>query len=124
MESIGNGEDEGRRTKDEGRRNDFLDVLLEFCGDGIEEPSKFSARTINPRTLEWAMAELLHNPRTLKAVQAELRDNLGHNGRKLEEQDIQNLPYLQAVIKETLRLHPPLPFLVPRMAMDSCKMLG
>ncbi|CAN1275683.1 Geraniol 8-hydroxylase [Linum perenne] len=50
-------------------------------------------------TLEWAMAELLHNPEKLHKVQ-------------------------EAVINETLRLHPPLPFLVPHMAMQPCKMLG
>ncbi|KAH1084463.1 hypothetical protein J1N35_024224 [Gossypium stocksii] len=117
-----------------GKRNDFLDVLLEFRGDDLEEPSKFSSRTINvivfemftagtgTRTIDWAMAELLHNPRTLKTVQAELRNHLGYHGRSLEEKDIENLPYLKAIIKETLRLHPPLPFLVPHMAMDSCKM--
>ncbi|KAB2060088.1 hypothetical protein ES319_A11G353500v1 [Gossypium barbadense] len=131
MKSIGYGENEGKRK-------DFLDVLLEFRGDGLEEPSKFSSRTINvivfemftagtdttTSTIEWAMAELLHNPRTLKTVQAELRNHLGYHGRGLEEKDIENLPYLKAIIKETLRLHPPLPFLVPHMAMDSCKMLG
>uniref|UniRef100_A0A5B7C5D6 Uncharacterized protein n=1 Tax=Davidia involucrata TaxID=16924 RepID=A0A5B7C5D6_DAVIN len=74
-------------------------------------------------TLEWAMAELLHNPKTLHKVQAELRSVIGPN-KKLEEKDIENLPYLKAVIKETLRLHPPLPFLVPHMAMSSCNMLG
>lgn len=74
-------------------------------------------------TLEWAMAELLHNPETLKKVQAELRMTISPN-KKVEEKDIENLPYLRAVIKETLRLHPPLPILVPRMSMDSCKMLG
>ncbi|XVE76045.1 hypothetical protein DITRI_Ditri12bG0141500 [Diplodiscus trichospermus] len=130
MESMENG-------KYEGKRKDFLDVLLEFRGNGIEEPSQFSSRTINvivfemftagtdttTSTLEWAMAELLHNPRTMKIVQAELRSTLGP-GMKLEEKHIENLPYLKAVIKETLRLHPPLPFLVPHMAMDSCKMLG
>lgn len=67
-------------------------------------------------TIEWAMAELLHSPRTLKKVQMELRSKIG----KIEENDIENLPYLKAVIKETLRLHPPLPFLVPHKAMDSC----
>ncbi|EXC33897.1 Cytochrome P450 76A2 [Morus notabilis] len=121
--------------KDE--REDFLDVLLEFRGNGVEEPSKFSSRTINvivfemftagtdttTSTLEWAMAELLHNPKTLNKVQSELRRTVGPN-KKLDESDIENLPYLKAVIKETLRLHPPLPFLVPHMAMDSCKMLG
>lgn len=74
-------------------------------------------------TLEWAMAELLHNPKQLHKVQAEIRSKIGPNN-KLQEKDIENLPYLKAVIKETLRLHPPLPFLVPHKAMDSCKMLG
>ncbi|KAJ7971480.1 Cytochrome P450 [Quillaja saponaria] len=119
------------------KRKDYLDVLLEFRGDGKEEPSMFSSRTINviifemftagtdttTSTLEWAMAELLYNPKKLKKVQAELRSTIGPD-KKLEEKDIENLPYLKAVIKETLRLHPPLPFLVPHMAMDSCKMLG
>ncbi|XP_031252260.1 iridoid oxidase-like [Pistacia vera] len=118
-------------------KKDFLDVLLEFRGDGLEEPSKFSSRTINvivfemftagtdttTSTLEWAMAELLHNPEKLRKVQDELRSTIGPK-KKIEEKDIEKLPYLKAVIKETLRLHPPLPFLVPHMAMDSCNMLG
>lgn len=74
-------------------------------------------------TLEWAMAELLHDPEKLKKVQDELRSRVSPN-KKLEEKDIEQLPYLKAVIKETLRLHPPLPFLVPHMAMDSCNMQG
>jgi cytochrome P450 len=74
-------------------------------------------------TLEWAMAELLRNPKVLKIVQSELRSTIGPN-KKLEDKDIENLPYLKAVIRETLRLHPPLPFLVPHMAMNPCKMLG
>ncbi|GMP84702.1 hypothetical protein CsSME_00038129 [Camellia sinensis var. sinensis] len=75
-------------------------------------------------TLEWAMAELIHNPKTLQKLQSELRSIVVGPNRKLEEKDMENLPYLKAVIKETLRLHPPLPFLVPHMAMDSCNMLG
>lgn len=74
-------------------------------------------------TLEWAMAELLHNPHCLRKVQAELRSVVA-TGEKLGEENLDELPYLKAVIKETLRLHPPLPFLVPHKAMHSCKMLG
>lgn len=75
-------------------------------------------------TLEWAMTELLRNPSSLQKVQSELRSVVGGAGKKLEEDHLEQLPFLKAVIKETLRLHPPLPFLVPHMAMDSCNMLG
>ncbi|KAM5559623.1 cytochrome P450 76A1 [Rosa sericea] len=123
------------------KTKDFLDVLLQYDsqGNGVDEEAyRFSSpRTINvivfemftagtdttTSTLEWAMAELLNNPKTLQKVQTELRSTIS-SGKKLEERDIENLPYLKAVIKETLRLHPPLPFLVPHMAMDSCEMLG
>ncbi|XVE61559.1 hypothetical protein DITRI_Ditri06bG0050300 [Diplodiscus trichospermus] len=132
MEGMENGCNNERK-----KRNDYLDVLLEFRGDGIREPSRFSSKTINiivlemftagtdttTGTLEWAMTELLRNPTELKKLQAELRSTIGP-GKKLDEKDIENLPYLTAVIKETLRLHPPLPFLFPHMAITSCKMLG
>ncbi|XP_062115154.1 iridoid oxidase [Humulus lupulus] len=137
METMKKVQFDDNHGKAHHKRRDFLDVLLEFRGNGTEEPSQFSSRTINvivfemftagtdttTSTLEWAMAELLHNPKTLKRVQSELRRTIT-NGKKLDERDIENLPYLKAVIKETLRLHPPLPFLVPHMAMDTCKMLG
>lgn len=74
-------------------------------------------------TLEWAMAELLHNPTVLQKLQAELRSTIPPDSN-LEETQLQNLPYLEAVVKETLRLHPPLPFLFPRMAMKPCGILG
>ncbi|KAH7845526.1 hypothetical protein Vadar_003156 [Vaccinium darrowii] len=121
----------------EEKSKDYMDVLLDFRGDGVEQPLSFSSVSINTTilemfiagtdttttTLEWAMAELLHSPRTLQKLQAELRTVVKQN-QKLEEKHMENLPYLKAVIKETLRLHPPLPFLVPHKAMDSCDMLG
>ncbi|KAL8245834.1 hypothetical protein R6Q59_007050 [Mikania micrantha] len=118
------------------RSKDYLDVLLEYRGDGFEGPAMFSSTTVNiivfemftagtdttTSTLEWAMAELLHNPHTYKKLQTELKTVVSC-AEKLEEKHIEKLPYLKAVIKETLRLHPPLPFLVPHKAMESCTML-
>jgi hypothetical protein len=59
-------------------------------------------------TIEWAMAELLLHPRCMHKVQDELRRVLGERPH-VAESDISNLPYLQAVVKETLRLHPTVP---------------
>ncbi|PKI40443.1 hypothetical protein CRG98_039167 [Punica granatum] len=61
------------------------------------------------------MAELLRNPERLLKAQAELEQVIGR-GNAVEESDIARLPYLQATVKETLRMHPPLPLLVPRRA--------
>ena len=54
--------------------------------------------------VEWAMSELLRNPGVLNKVIGELDAVVGH-GRLVTEQDIPKLPYLEAVVKETFRLH-------------------
>lgn len=59
------------------------------------------------------MAELLRNPKMIVKVQEEIRQVIGLNGI-VQDLDIVKLPYLQAVVKESLRLHPPAPFLIPR----------
>ncbi|XP_004310205.1 PREDICTED: geraniol 8-hydroxylase-like [Fragaria vesca subsp. vesca] len=64
-------------------------------------------------TLEWAMAELLCNQEVLSKAQTELKQEIG-KGKLVEESDIVRLPYLQAIIKETFRLHPTFPLLLPR----------
>ncbi|KAG2260825.1 hypothetical protein Bca52824_080119 [Brassica carinata] len=64
-------------------------------------------------TVEWAMAELLRNPELMVKAQEEIREVIGGNDA-VKELDVFKLPYLQAVVKETLRLHPPSPFLIPR----------
>ncbi|XP_059297766.1 geraniol 8-hydroxylase-like isoform X2 [Lycium ferocissimum] len=74
----------------------------------------FSAGTdTTTSTLEWAMAETLRQPRIMKKAQAELAKITG-KGKRIEETDISRLSYLQCIIKETLRMHPPVPFLLPR----------
>jgi cytochrome P450 len=59
---------------------------------------------------EWVLAELVLNPDVQAKVRHELR-NLVAQGSDIADARIANLPYLQAVIKETLRLHPPGPLL-------------
>ena len=74
-------------------------------------------------TMEWAMTELLRSPESMSKVKSELDRVIGEK-RKLEESDLDDLPYLHAVVKETLRLHPPLPFLLPRKAVEDTKFMG
>lgn len=59
------------------------------------------------------MAEILRQPEIMKKVQAELAEVVG-KGKPIKEDDVSRLPYLQCIVKETLRMHPPVPFLLPR----------
>ncbi|KAK3006235.1 hypothetical protein RJ639_016806, partial [Escallonia herrerae] len=119
------------------KRKDFLDVLLDFEGSRENEPAKISEKDIaifilelfqaggetTSTTIEWAMTELLRNPEAMAVTKAELAKVIGPN-RNFQESDIDSLPYLQAVVKETLRLHPPIPFLVPRKAIQDANFMG
>ena len=74
-------------------------------------------------TVEWAMSELLRKPDIINKATEEL-DRVVGKERWVEEKDIQNLPYLQAIVKETLRLHPVAPMLGPRMSREDVKIKG
>ncbi|VAH13129.1 unnamed protein product [Triticum turgidum subsp. durum] len=72
--------------------------------------------------LEWAMAELLRNKEAMEKLQDELRSrSVSTNSDMITEEDLQGMVYLKAVIKETMRLHPPGPLLIPREAMESAR---
>ncbi|XP_054785475.1 cytochrome P450 84A1-like [Prosopis cineraria] len=68
--------------------------------------------------IEWAIAELLKSPMDLQKVQQELEDVVGPD-RRFKETDLDKLTYLTCVIKETLRLHPPIPLLLHQAAEDA-----
>lgn len=68
--------------------------------------------------IEWAMAELIRSPKDLKRVQQELAEVVGLD-RRVEEPDFEKLTHLKCALKETLRLHPPIPLLLHETAEDA-----
>ncbi|KAG4205902.1 hypothetical protein ERO13_A04G129706v2 [Gossypium hirsutum] len=115
---------------------DFIDVMLSIM-DENNVPTQEADVTIkancltlalggidtNVATLSWAISLLLNNRHVLKRAQEELDIHVGKQ-RQVEESDIANLVYLQAIIKETMRLYPATPVSVAREATDDCTVAG
>ncbi|KAK3200590.1 hypothetical protein Dsin_024005 [Dipteronia sinensis] len=100
------------KSNDEENHEDLVDVLLkDIFSAGIETSAT---------TIDWVMSELMKNPRLMKKAQIEVRRVFNQKG-KLDEMGINEMKYLKAVIKETLRLHPAAPLLSPRECRESCK---
>ncbi|CAO2202095.1 unnamed protein product [Urochloa humidicola] len=74
-------------------------------------------------TVEWAISELLRKPTIFAAATEEL-DRVVGRGRWVTEEDVARLPYLNAIIKETMRVHPIVPLLVPRVAREDADVGG
>ncbi|KAL8118415.1 cytochrome P450 736A117-like isoform X2 [Apium graveolens] len=126
-----------KREKVEGAE-DFVDVLLQIYNDksitgfSIDRESikaivldVLAAGTDTTYTvLEWAMTELLRHPQVMKKLQNELRLNSRNKSDIIAQDDCEKMPYLKAVFKETLRIHPPIPLLVPREARNDVSVMG
>nr|AHI15942.1 flavonoid 3',5'-hydroxylase [Pohlia nutans] len=114
---------------------DLLDVLLTQQEKGGDVPvtegnirgvvwDGFAGGTDTQlAAMEWVMAHLLNDPGAMEKVKTELETVVGIE-RKVEEKDIPCLKYLEAVVKETFRLHPPVPLLVPRESTQECSIAG
>ncbi|KAG6544121.1 hypothetical protein Mapa_014433 [Marchantia paleacea] len=93
------------------KSRDFVDALLEHAE--LTDDMRKNVLTdmilggidTGAITTSWILAELMRHPDVRRRLQAELDEAVGQD-RMVEEADLVNLPYLQAVVKETLRLHP------------------
>ena len=86
-------------------------------------PVNYAAIETTLWSIEWGLAELVNHPETQQKLRREMDTVLGA-GHQVTERDTHRLPYLQAVVKEALRLHPPAPLLVPRESIGSCELQG
>ncbi|XP_057956715.1 cytochrome P450 71D10-like [Malania oleifera] len=138
LEDIVNEHRERRATRngEGGGWEDLVDVLLnvqergglEFLlsDDNIKAVilDIFSAGSETSSTaVEWAISEMLKNPRVMKKAQAEVRE-VYHEKGTVDESRLHELDYVRAVIRETLRLHPSAPLLLPRESRERCEIIG
>ncbi|RZC85671.1 hypothetical protein C5167_026342 [Papaver somniferum] len=119
--------------------NDFMDVLISILDEGNDDlffgynrDTVIKANCLNlilggsdttSITLTWILSLLLTHPNVLRKAQDEL-DNVVGKERNVEARDIKNLIYLQAILKETLRLYPSAPLSVMHEAIEDCTIGG
>ncbi|GLJ31798.1 hypothetical protein SUGI_0639630 [Cryptomeria japonica] len=119
---------------EEDRVKDIVDVMLDMAETEGQTISRVDIKAMildmliagmetSVTLVEWAVSELLRNPATLARVQQEMECAVGRN-RRIEESDVKKLDYLRCVVKETFRLHPPLPLLIPHESMEGCSIEG
>ncbi|AES59644.1 cytochrome P450 71B37 [Medicago truncatula] len=116
--------------------DDIIDILLQMMNDhslsfdltldhikAVLMNIFIAGTDTSSAAVVWAMTALMNNPRVMNKVQMEIR-NLYEDKDFINEDDIEKLPYLKSVVKETLRLFPPSPLLLPRETIESCNIDG
>ncbi|TKY73567.1 steroid 17alpha-monooxygenase or 17alpha-hydroxyprogesterone aldolase [Spatholobus suberectus] len=127
-----------RIKRDNGQpdNKDFVDILLQIQESGKHDfqlthddvkailMDIFAGGSDTTSTLlEWVFAALLKNPATMKKAQEEVRRVVGYK-LQVDENDLNQMNYLKCVVKETLRLYPPAPLLIPRETLSDVKVNG
>uniref|UniRef100_A0A0E0KMU7 Cytochrome P450 n=1 Tax=Oryza punctata TaxID=4537 RepID=A0A0E0KMU7_ORYPU len=90
-------------------------IILDMFTGGTETTST---------SAEWVMSELMRNPEVMAKAQAEVRRVLDNKSPQDHEGLLDDLRYMKMVIKETLRLNPVLPLLLPRVCRETCEIGG
>nr|QGN65333.1 cytochrome P450 [Oryza alta] len=137
LEHVVDEHNERRRLEGESFvAKDMVDVLLQIADDpNLEVKLKregvkaFTQDLIaggtesSAVTVEWALSELLKKPEVFAKATEEL-DRVVGRGRWVTEKDMPSLPYVDAIVKETMRLHPVAPMLVPRLSREDASVDG
>ncbi|XP_043697646.1 xanthotoxin 5-hydroxylase CYP82C4-like [Telopea speciosissima] len=146
LDSIVDGwlkEHKKKRSSDEYAKTnkgdqDFMDVMISIMEDSKFSSTDYDAETVIKATclnmilggndttvvtFTWVLSLLLNNPHVLKRAQDELDMHVGKD-RQVDESDIVKLGYLQAIVKETLRLYPAGPLSAPHEAIEECTISG
>lgn len=103
---------EEKRKLDE---NEILSLSTEFLGAGTDTTST---------ALQWVMANLVKYPYIQEKLLAEIKGVVGDEQREVKEDDLQKMPYLKAIILESLRRHPPGYFVVPHAVTEDVILNG
>ena len=140
LETIIEAKEEARRRslrlgRRESSSKDLLDMLMDAAEDDTAEVKLtrdnikafvldiFTAGSdTTATTVEWMLAELVNHPECMAKLRGELDAVVGRS-RLVGEQDVARLPYLQAVLKETLRLRPPAVF-AQRVTVEPVQVRG
>ncbi|KAL8215940.1 hypothetical protein R6Q57_022777 [Mikania cordata] len=121
-------------VKHDGKK-DFVQILLEYKDEKDGTPLSMTqmkallldvmiaGTETTATTIEWAMASIIRDHNIMKKVQEELVEVVGPNNM-VEESHLAKLKYLDAFIKETLRMYPVLPFLLKRSPSKACTIGG
>ncbi|KAL3810173.1 hypothetical protein ACJIZ3_000047 [Penstemon smallii] len=136
FEDVINQRLESRKTDSDSskKKKDLLEVLIHLSEGSeydlsLEGMKHFllelfmAGSDTTASTVEWVMTELLQNPKKMSSVKNELITVIEKN-IQVKESDISKLPYLEAVINEVLRLHPPGPLLLPRKSESDVEIKG
>ncbi|XP_021729908.1 cytochrome P450 83B1-like [Chenopodium quinoa] len=123
-------------NRPESEAEDLIDVLLHlrkeraFTFDltldhikGVLMNMFVGGSDTNSAMVVWAMTELIKSPTAMKKVQKEIR-NSAKNKDYISADDLPKLEYFKAVVKETLRLRPPVPMLIVRKTLKKCTIEG